>query len=78
MKGILRVEANHEEYSKWLAKALLPLTTGNAPPPLKKSNPYVSKLFVRKVAQLYLRPTNHLFFHAIILFNSLGSELPDT
>jgi len=33
MKGILRVEANHEEYSKWLAKALLPLTTGNAPPP---------------------------------------------
>ena len=53
MKGILRVEANDEEYSEWLAKALLPLATGNAPPP-KKSNPFVSKLFVKKAAQLYL------------------------
>ena len=35
MKGILRVEANDEEYFEWLAKALLPLATGNAPPPKK-------------------------------------------
>ena len=54
MKGILRVEANDEEYSEWLAKALLPLATGNAPPPPKKKNPFVSKLFVKKAAQLYL------------------------
>ena len=39
------------------AKALLPLATVNALP-AKKNHPYVSELFVKMVAQLYLRSIN--------------------
>ena len=61
MKGILRVEANDEEYSEWLAKALLPLATGNAPPP-KKNLRFQTVCEKGSPTLFKLRPTNHLFF----------------
>ena len=62
MKGILRVEANHEEYSKWLAKALLPLTTGNAPPPLKKIKPLRFQTVCKKGSPTLFKTNQSSFF----------------